>query len=535
MRKEVIILALALVVLSRVVSANSAPIISGLDSEILVCESSKFSLEFEVAELDGESLTVGISPSGPFFIRPVSYQAPITKLEIFSDNLTKLFSDKTYEHTVFVTDGELIDSKEIKITVLEANNPPNIERIPIETIDLNKTDKFRKEIKLIDQESGNPQQGRFSFTVSDSLDLLEMTIDNKGVINYNASESHLGVHDVTVCATDSGIEDLEGKIGICAPTEIESTTCGTFQLAIVKGNSPPTILAFNSSNSSSKIIGTQKTSFQIFKYDPDKINPDTYWYVDNKLKKIDTGKSSDIFVYSFGCDVWGRHKVKAVISDGLANDSIEWTFDIVNTACPEGIIPRETIGEASCEEKWGCLDWGLCQNAMQSNAAGNLGLAEYEDLKQKCTARGLDENTCGYQIRACIDTSACNTISRKPLEIMPCHFSLEPSCSDGIQNCHSGMCEFLTDCGGPCNPCPTCSDMIKNQDEEKVDCGGPCPDQCESITNDQTTTEENVMVKQSMLIAIILALLVAGIQVFRIIKNKNKLEEQPKKLILTYE
>ena len=41
------------------------------------------------------------------------------------------------------------------------------------------------------------------------------------------------------------------------------------------------------------------------------------------------------------------------------------------------------------------------------------------------------------------------------------------------------MCEILTDCGGPCSPCPTCSDGILNchvngQCEEGLDCGGPC-------------------------------------------------------------
>jgi hypothetical protein len=33
----------------------------------------------------------------------------------------------------------------------------------------------------------------------------------------------------------------------------------------------------------------------------------------------------------------------------------------------------------------------------------------------------------------------------------------------------------MIDCGGPCDPCPTCDDSIRNQGEEGVDCGGPCP------------------------------------------------------------
>jgi hypothetical protein len=534
MRKEAIILALALVILLKPVLANSAPLISDLDSEILVCESSNFSLSFNVAELDGDSLTVGISPSGPFFVRPISSETPITKVELFSDNLTKIFSNKVYSHTIFVTDGELVDTKNINITVIEANNPPNMEHLSVETIDLNKTEKFRKEVKLTDQESGNPAQGQFLFTISDDLNLLDMTIDNKGIINYNASESHLGIHEVTVCATDSGIGNLKDKIGVCTPDKVESTTCEKFQLAIVKGNSPPTILTYNSSNSSSRIAGTQKIAFQIFKYDPEKNYPDTYWYVDNKLKQIGSEKSSDKFVYSFGCDIWGKHKIRAVITDGLLNDSVDWVFDVVSVACPEGIVSRETIGGASCEEKWGCLDWGLCQNALQSKEAGNLGILDYENLKQKCSAKGLNENTCGYQIRNCLDVNNCNTLEKKPLSLLPCYFSLEPSCSDGIKNCHDSKCEFLTDCGGPCSPCPTCSDRTKNQGEEKTDCGGPCPEQCGAIIS--KNTEENILVKQSTLFAIIVALVLAAIQIFRIIRSKHHLDKKTKKeLVLTYE
>ncbi|OYT53384.1 MAG: hypothetical protein B6U72_05980 [Candidatus Altiarchaeales archaeon ex4484_2] len=50
----------------------------------------------------------------------------------------------------------------------------------------------------------------------------------------------------------------------------------------------------------------------------------------------------------------------------------------------------------------------------------------------------------------------------------------EGSCFDGLLNCHHGSCEEDTDCGGPCQPCPSCSDGIQNQGEQGIDCGGPC-------------------------------------------------------------
>ena len=59
-----------------------------------------------------------------------------------------------------------------------------------------------------------------------------------------------------------------------------------------------------------------------------------------------------------------------------------------------------------------------------------------------------------------------------------CYFTEDPSCADGITNCHGGGCELLVDCGGPCAPCATCSDGKKNQGESGIDCGGPCPYLC---------------------------------------------------------
>jgi hypothetical protein len=48
------------------------------------------------------------------------------------------------------------------------------------------------------------------------------------------------------------------------------------------------------------------------------------------------------------------------------------------------------------------------------------------------------------------------------------------NCSDGIAN----QGEKYTDCGGPCQACPTCYDSIQNQGETGIDCGGgvcvPC-------------------------------------------------------------
>ncbi len=50
-----------------------------------------------------------------------------------------------------------------------------------------------------------------------------------------------------------------------------------------------------------------------------------------------------------------------------------------------------------------------------------------------------------------------------------------PTCDDGVMN----GSETGIDCGGPdCSPCVTCNDGIMNGDETGVDCGGSCPNTC---------------------------------------------------------
>ena len=110
-------------------------------------------------------------------------------------------------------------------------------------------------------------------------------------------------------------------------------------------------------------------------------------------------------------------------------------------------------------------------------------------------------NPNGTQYRECVDRNACdidhyieliwrnctyyaqcfNGIQDPGEEGIDCGGPCPPcgTCTDGIQNCHDGLCEEGIDCGGPCPPCGNCSDGIKNchngSCEEDIDCGGPCP------------------------------------------------------------
>lgn len=75
--------------------------------------------------------------------------------------------------------------------------------------------------------------------------------------------------------------------------------------------------------------------------------------------------------------------------------------------------PKET--ESCCFENWECSDWTEC-------------------------------SVLGEQSRTCFDAKICGTTEQKPNETKDCHY---PTCSDGIKNGD----EEGVDCGGICNAC----------------------------------------------------------------------------------
>ena len=104
-----------------------------------------------------------------------------------------------------------------------------------------------------------------------------------------------------------------------------------------------------------------------------------------------------------------------------------------------------------------------------------------------------------------------------------CEFTLKPTCSDGIKNCHDGSCEVLTDCGGPCSACATCSDKIQNQGEKGIDCGGPCPKQC-PVSN-ASKNQGLIYVFLLILLIILILIIIAIIKLIRSLREKRSNEE----------
>ncbi len=486
---------------------NTAPEIVNLSENIYVCESDFLSYYFNVTDVDEDVLVSDISPKNPFYIFPSSRRAEnqTATFEIFSGVLDKNdvggfgSSYKIYQETVSMNDEFnstcCVDTKNINITVIEINNAPNMEDIGVKTLyTQGDNTSFYEEIDVTDVEDGNRTSGNLSFNVEFLQGDRLFNISDEGVINFTVqNDTSLGVYLVRVCVNDSGIPNPYQNISnYCGQDGNSIQSCDNFSLTVTDDNRPPTIREHYPENLTLNVSGTDSTYFNITNYDPDGTIPDSYWYVDGSLEKYDSGNSTSNFTNSFGCGVYGVHTVKVEITDGLENDSLEWTFNVDLVRCPSG-GPSGGGGGGTffgerCQEKWGCEEWSTCQSLNESLKQGILSRSDYREVKLSCEANGWDERYCGYQIRDCEDVNNCNTTWDRPPLFKSCFYFAEPSCNDGIKNCHNGSCELLADCGGPCKPCSTCSDGIQNQGEKGIDCGGPCPS-C-SVKEKPLTIEE---------------------------------------------
>lgn len=471
---------------------NSAPFLGDINSSIFVCENDYLEYKFNATDVDENNLLVGITPTNPFysiFSSEINYTT--NEYEIFSGNLGKIDVGGinngyfTYEETVFANDGEYIDTRDTNITVIEINNPPVIQNIGVQTVwTYGANSIFYQEVNVSDIEDGNQTSENITFSIifENNENLFE--INQNGIMNYTPNSSSIGTYLINVCVNDTGIDNPHENISDqCGQTGGVMMSCENFSLTITDENRPPTITEYSPSNLTITSRGTNRLYFNVSEYDPDYTIPDTYWYVDDELTEYDEANSTDEFFYTFGCGIRGSHKIRADVTDGLLNDTIEWDINVELVDCPEEEVGSGGGGGGgggglSCTEKWGCGLWGICQNAKSALGLGTISGEDYREIRKECDSRGLDENSCGIKTRICTDTNKCNTTYNMPEIFQSCVYVGVPSCYDGILNCHDGSCELSIDCGGPCDPCPTCSDGIQNQGEEGIDCGGPCAWKC---------------------------------------------------------
>ncbi len=220
-----------------VISSNSPPVINGINSTIYTCEGSYLSYFFNVTDADGSSITPNInptSPTSPFYVVLRShYNSQISIHEIFSGILSKSDAgstnrSKTYLENISVSDGNYSDSDLANITVIGINNAPVMENISNQSFIVGET--FYKQLIVNDTEDGNPLNGNLSFNVSFQNSTL-FNISSTGAINLIINSSHIGNHNITVCAIDKGITP-HVNISLCGQTGSNLSACRNFILNI---------------------------------------------------------------------------------------------------------------------------------------------------------------------------------------------------------------------------------------------------------------------------------------------------------------
>lgn len=508
---------------------NSAPLLSdNIDDEILVCEDSELSYYFNATDIDEDDLTFSISPLDPFFVSaPTRLNLTSMTAQIFSGRLSK-GDVGLYESILSAHDSEFVDTKNINLSVIEINHVPDVSDIGVQTIySRGDNSTFEYQLEINDIEDGSDEgSDNFTYNLTFLSGIEFLDINLSGFIYGSGNSSLVGMHNISLCVSDSGLENPHQNISYCGQDGGSLDSCQNFSVTVTNENRVPTITDYSpedlnlEASTSSNLVGSEivvsgsslTVRFNITKYDPDGTIPDAYWYVDGSLEEVDSGSNIDKFnITSSSCSTVTR-TVDVEITDGLANDSLQWNVTMIPvTGCPSGAPSAGGGGGGGpviqCRPKWGCNSWNLCVNLKDALEAGIVTREDYRTVKTECDFFGFNDATCGYQTRSCNDINFCNSTAGMPDTLSHCYYTENPSCTDGIRNCHGGDCELNVDCGGPCAPCPTCSDDVQNQGEFGVDCGGPCPNDCPVETPQKDYTFIALILIVILLLLIVIAIL----------------------------
>ena len=512
---------------------NSPPVLDNISYQLYACEDLAFIHSFNVTDVDEDELTLNLYPKNPFFVYPAyfdNHNPPVTSA-IISSALSKAQIGE-YNETLYVTDGVLSDYKNFLVNVLEINHKPSITNPGVQTIwDKGDNNNLYLDFWTSDVEDGNETGGNLTYTLSFNNGPSLFNIGSTtGIINWTANPVYDGIYNLTVCARDLGLARPHPNISLCNSSGVNAYGCVNFSLTVTNENRPPYFVSYEPLIRNLTIKAGEYLQFNVTVRDPDGTIPDIYWYVDSaKRKNVTSGSLNDTFNYTFECSEGGYHEIKSEITDGLLNASTNWSIFVSIIGCPTllpggggGSTSGGGAGEAAraCENKWVCQDWSVCQNLEFSYLAGNISEKDYSDLEVMCSIFDLGKGDCGFQVRECKDLNTCRALGNKPLEIQACFYSQYPNCKDGIKNCHGGGCELLTDCGGPCPPCPTCSDGIQNQGESGIDCGGPCPFTCEAKEKREKIKFNYALILITLLILIVVIIII--MKVMQIIKTRKE-------------
>jgi len=448
----------------NVVNVEEPPSIVPFPTQFNLCEHENF--YYDVDAID-EDLNIPNTPEELFFYDNITLFVINEQTgEIsFSPDLDNPEHTGRFPARIYVTDEIFMDYQDTAFLIVPINDAPVMEVIPAKTVWVNDTLDFYA--STYDEEDGSNYEGNMNFTDNTTL----FDIDDYGHIVYTGKQEDNGTTSyIQICALDNGITP-PSNASLCDNDYEPKTTCREFSLTVTDVNRPPIITSYVPSRLVFDIYEGENVTFIITKYDPDGTTPTTYWFKNSVL--VEVGQDTWIFETKIG-DA-GDYIIKAEITDGMLNDSVEWQ---VTVRAPPSIPGGAGGGGASCKGIWRCTDWTECTNfsRMFLNLTEKSRATWYAMFIKDCIKRNITSEACGLQIRTCVETTKCPNLENVPIDYMSCNLIPGPSCGDGIRNCHHGACELLIDCGGPCAPC-----MGEIYKEEKAGAVKACPDKKCSI------------------------------------------------------
>ena len=493
----------------NVSNINDVPILSNISLEFYLCEDIPF--YYDVNASDDDLLIPNSSERLYFYDN--------TSLFVINENTGEISFAPTqsmegyHPVRIYVTDEEAYDYNDTEFIIIPTNDAPVLGPIGAKTVWVNETLYFIA--NATDEEDGDNSGGNLNFSLNfiNNSNLFDINATT-GVVNFTANDSDFGNYTIEICVSDNGISPHPNS-SLCNDS-VMKTTCETISLTVTAENRPPEITSYYPEQLVFAIYEGQTVEFNITKYDPDGTIPSTYWYKNNALVKF--GEDNYTFTTTYG-DA-GTYYIKALVSDGQYNDSVQWNVTVLAVSILQPSVGGGGISR--CAERWVCTDWSECQNV--SIIMSNLTDELYKDWLEQCSKLmeniNMSSEQCGIQIRECEDASKCWTFLNKPDAVMACRFyPTAPSCFDGIRNCHEGACEILVDCGGSC---PKCSIEIPRLEipESAKKRVAVCGDKSCHITEMFSCANDCYVLWIMWVVAIILVLLVVLFMKRK--KNKSK-------------
>jgi len=490
-------------VVFTVTVSDSAPIIEINDTEWLACDGQTFEREFNITDLDDAGgLHVLVTPSDPFYGEYLGRLAAGLFFGRVDTNSRTLKQSHVGLHTEFINvyDYYYSDNVTVNITVIDVNKVPVIDDLGAQMVWNNGDDTNFYYIWSADDEGedGNLSDGVMNLTLDIHLGgnpVNLFNISSDGEINFTANISTpTGIYDVGICVQDTALASLHPNItNVCNESGESNFVCDNFTLTVTDNNREPQILLVDPLIFPITVTAKDIVKFNVTAYDPDYNPIDIEWYVNTglverrSLNYSDNKTYTDEIDYLFPCGVYGWITFTVNVTDGSLYDSFTWPIYVNRGDCDTDVEPKGGGGGGGlpgfCIQDWVCPEWGYCWNVESYFKSGMIDVFERNSYMDQCRQLDYNQSECGFQTRECVDINQCtqNVIeTEKPGgSEQVCYYVENAGCSDGVKNCHDGACEILVDCGGPCGPCPTCSDNIQNQGEEGVDCGGPCISRCE--------------------------------------------------------